>query len=377
MPKKLVFVGGGHAHLTALTKVNEFVAKGHDVTLISPVTHHYYSGMGPGMLSQMYAPNEVRFHISKMVNDRGGKFIQAKVVGIDAEKQVLQLDDNSEFAYDVVSFNTGSSVPADHLNGIQNVFPVKPIVNLLKAQRAILNAIKISVPRVAVIGGGPAGVELAGNLEGLIARNGGKGHISLVAGSRVLKNFPEKVIGIVERSFKNRNIDVINSRFKESSNGSLILENGNKIDVDFVFSAVGVKPSSLFASSNLPTGQDGALLVNNILQSLAYPNIFGGGDCIALKDKTLDKVGVYAVRQNPILVHNLMVALQSGEMEKFIPQDTYLLIFNLGDGTGIFVRKTFVWNGRIAFFLKNYIDTKFMKKFQVSGERFDNSEILD
>ena len=33
----------------------------------------------------------------------------------------------------------------------------------------------------------------------------------------------------------------------------------------------------------------------------------------------------------------------------FKPQKRYLLIFNLGDGTGIFVRWPFVWKGKLAF----------------------------
>ncbi len=47
MGKHLVFVGGGHAHLTALANVGDYIQLGHRVSLISPVTHHYYSGMGP------------------------------------------------------------------------------------------------------------------------------------------------------------------------------------------------------------------------------------------------------------------------------------------------------------------------------------------
>jgi NADH dehydrogenase FAD-containing subunit len=42
---------------------------------------------------------------------------------------------------------------------------------------------------------------------------------------------------------------------------------------------------------------------------VAYPEIFGGGDCISFEKKPLDKVGVYAVRQNPILYTNLLAAL--------------------------------------------------------------------
>jgi hypothetical protein len=37
--------------------------------------------------------------------------------------------------------------------------------------------------------------------------------------------------------------------------------------------------------------------------------LVGGGDCINFQDSPLEKVGVYAVRQNPVLLHNLMAAM--------------------------------------------------------------------
>jgi hypothetical protein len=40
----------------------------------------------------------------------------------------------------------------------------------------------------------------------------------------------------------------------------------------------------------------------------------------------------------------------------------------MGNGRGILWRKNFVYEGRLAFLLKDYIDRKFMKKFQVAGE---------
>ena len=55
-------------------------------------------------------------------------------------------------------------------------------------------------------------------------------------------------------------------------------------------------------------------------------------------------------------------------MKVFQPQDTYLLIYNLGDESGIFCRGNGVWNGRLIFYLKDYIDRKFRHHFQVSGE---------
>lgn len=379
MAKRLVFVGGGHAHLTALVKMADYVRLGHKVTLISPFTYHYYSGMGPGMLSRMYEPREVRFNLEKLAANRGAAFVKDRVVGVRANERVLFLKTGREEPYDVVSFNTGSSVPDDFVTGsMQNVYPVKPITNLFRAQKDIIEKLRDRPLRLVVVGGGPAGVELAGNIQRLVSDNGGEADLTLISGGKLLPALPGRVRDLALSSLTNRGIRVIeNAAVAEIKDDAVLRKGGGSVDYDLVFPAVGVRPSPLFKSSGLPVGQDGGLLVNDYLQCVEYPELFGGGDCTSFQSVSLAKVGVYAVRQNPILYNNLMAALGHGKMEKFQPQPAYMLIFNLGDGAGIFVRKSWVWKGRLAFLLKDYIDRKFMKRFQVSGELDDRSEGLD
>jgi NADH dehydrogenase FAD-containing subunit len=148
----------------------------------------------------------------------------------------------------------------------------------------------------------------------------------------------------------------------------VFLEDGLEYPFDLALLAWGISPSELFRQSGLPTGEDGGLLVNENLQSVNYPEIFGGGDCISFQPHPLDRVGVHAVRQNPILHHNLLAALAGGKLQRFRPNDIYLLLFNLGDGKAIYWRNDRVWAGRLAFVFKNYLDKRFMREFQVSGE---------
>lgn len=376
MGKDLVFVGGGHAHLTSLVNLGDYTARGHRVTLVSPVERHYYSGMGPGMLSGMYEPREIRFNVKRLAEERGARFVLGKAQTVDPEKQTVTLEDESEISYDVVSFNTGSFVPLDLFeNSTETVYPVKPIVNLLKARKAIFDRIKAGAPHLVVVGGGAAGFELSGNIERLVRRNGGRALITLVAGRKLLPDFPEKARRLALESLTERGVEVIEgARVERADGGTLVLSDGRTIPFDLVFPAVGVRSYPIFENSGLPTAQDGALLVTRRLHSIAYPNIFGGGDCVTLEDRKLDRVGVYAVRQNDILRKNLLVALEGGTMETFSPQDVYMLIFNPGDGTGLFVRKSWVWKGKSAFWLKDYIDRSFMKKFRVSGELEDTRD---
>lgn len=370
MNKRLIFVGGGHAHLTALFRVKDYVDRGIAVTVISSSAYQYYSGMGPGMLSGIYRPQDIRFHIKKMIEDRGGDFIEDTVIGIKTQESSLLLASGKSIGYDAVSFNIGSEVSAGNARpGSRNIFTVKPIVNLLFARKAIADGIRKRNLRIAVIGGGPAGVEIAGNVWRLVSDLGGTAEIMLAAGSRLLHALPEHVRTLVMESFLSRGIIVREGRRVSTiEKDRVVFDDNTQQEFDIALVATGVRPSTLFMESGLPVAPDRGLLVNSHLQSVAYPAIFGGGDCINLEGHQLAKVGVYAVRENDILFNNLMAFLDGGALKTFSPQKKYMLIFNLGNGKGILWRNTFVWHGRSAFVLKDYIDRKFMRTFQVSGE---------
>jgi NADH dehydrogenase FAD-containing subunit len=376
MPKHLVFVGGGHAHLTALTGLRDTVRAGHRVTLIGPSPYHYYSGMGPGLLSGIYRPAEARFHVKKMAEDRGAAFIEDRVVLVDPVRRSLLLASGAEVRYDAVSFNTGSEVPSDLLHPTGgNVFPVKPIENLLAARRKIRVADAGKRIRTIVVGGGSAAVEIAANLGHLGRETGRIGRITLVSRTAVLGDFPEKARAQARGALSRWGVETIEGVAAGSiANGVVRLENGASLEGDMVFVAIGIRPSPLFRDSGLPTGEDGGLLVNEYLQCVDHPELFGGGDCVTLAGSPLARVGVYAVRQNRPLHRNLAAFLEGRPLRRFDPGGDYLLILNLGDRTGLFRRKRIVWSGRLAFLLKDYLDTKFMRKFQVSGELRESPE---
>lgn len=371
MGKHLVLIGAGHAHLTCLKGLRDFTARGHRVTVIGPDTHHYYSGMGPGMLGQTYLPREIRFNSQRLAETGGARFVQGKVSQVLPGERTLVLASGEQIPYEVVSFNIGSGIPKGKVT-IQDeahVFTVKPIEQLLRAQQAILQQLGTKTLELLVVGGGPAGLEITGNLWRLVSRHNGRANLTLVAGQRLLADFPDKVRRLGLNSLHKRQIRVMEGlHLAEIQAGRAKLTDGQELPFDFLFLALGVRPPSLFQDSGLPTGPEGGLAVNEFLQSVAHPEIFGGGDCIYFQPRPLDKVGVYAVRQNPVLRDNLLAALENRSLRPFKPQEAYMLIFNLGDGRGIFWRKNFIFDGRLAFLLKDYIDRRFMRQFQISGE---------
>ncbi len=364
MGKNLVLVGGGHAHLTAIANIRTFVDRGHLVTLIGPSAYHYYSGMGPGMLGGFYRPEEIRFPIKKMAEDRGAVFLEDHVSRIRPEARELLCRSGRVISYDVVSFNIGSLVDDTIVpQPFQNVLPVKPIENLNEGRRKILDLLREKVPRIVILGGGPAGVEISGNIVRLV-QGKGEAKIRLLSGGRLLPRLPGKAGKIAAASLISRGVEIVEgARTKSIEEDRVRIEDGRRIPYDLCFVAVGVRPPGLFADSGLHTEEDGGLPVNQFLQNPRYPEIFGGGDCIRFIPGPLDKVGVYAVRQNPFLYYNLLAALETKSLKPFHPGRDYLLILNLGDGRGLFLRRSWIWDGKLAFYIKNRIDRNFMKKF--------------
>ena len=369
MGKHLVLAGGGHAHMVTLANIRLLRDLGHQVTVIGPSEHHYYSGMGPGMLGATYEPKDIRFATKQLVEEQDGAFICDSIVGIDPEIRRLHLASGQAVDYDVVSFNTGSGIDLPKIVGDDaTIYTVKPIERLYEARQQIKVQAEDHAVTIGVVGGGPAGSEVAGNLCQLVSKIKTihpKTKISLFAGHRFMARFPEKVRSKSRQLLEENGVLIHEYGYLQSiKDNTLIFDCGITEHADFIILATGVHPSPFFRQAGIAGGADGGLLVNRYLQSPHYPEIFGGGDCISFEPHPLDKVGVYAVRENPILFHNLKAYLQGEELIPFDPGGDYLLIFNLGNGQGVLRKKWLFWSGTLAFKIKDWIDKKFMARFQ-------------
>ena len=364
---KLVLAGTGHAHLPVIAAIAKIVEDGHSVVGINSGEMHYYSGMGPGMLGGVYRPEEIRFPVRRMIERRGATFVKGRVASIDAPERTVILESGQRISYDVLSCNLGSdvswSVPA--ASG-KDVFPVKPIENLYAARERILSMAGQGRIRVGVCGGGPAAVEIAGNALAACKKvKTGGCRVQVFSAGPVLGGMPGRVRRLAEARLIKAGIEIFSGHPVLSvESGAVRLENGAAYPQDIVFPATGVRPPRIFSVSGLETGPDGGLLVNRFLQTPAFPEIFGGGDCISFEPRRLDRVGVHAVRQGPVLLNNLLAQLNGGGLLPYEPQADYLVILNMGGGYGIFSRGAIRFGGRSAFWIKDYIDKTFMRKYR-------------
>ena len=365
MGKHLVLAGAGHAHMVTMENIHSFCDLGHRVTVIGPSEYHYYSGMGPGMLGGGYEPNDIRFGVKRKIEAQGGTFLLDSVVGVDPASREVQLDLGAKLSYDVLSFNTGSYVDLPPIDGAADrIYTVKPIECLYRARTEIAAFASEHPVTIAVIGGGPAGVEVAGNAAQLVGESHNPSRVTLFGGRALLSRFPDAVQKKSREILEKSGVIIKEEgHLLAIRDMRLSFDSGFTEEADFIILATGVHPSPFFREAGMKTGPEGGLLVNSKLQCPEYPEIFGGGDCICFEDRPLDKVGVYAVRENPVLLHNLKAFLQGEALDDFDPGGDYLLIFNLGNSQGVLRKKWFQISGKAAFFVKDWIDRKFLRTF--------------
>ena len=364
---KLVLAGTGHAHLPVIAAIGKILADGHSVVGINSGEMHYYSGMGPGMLGGVYRPEEIRFPVRRMIERRGATFVKGRVTFINAPERTVVLESGQRISYDVLSCNLGSEVSwSTQAASGKDVFPVKPIENLYAARERILSMAGKGRVRVGVCGGGPAAVEIAGNAHAAGKKGKGGGcRVQVFSAGPVLGGMPGRARRMAQSHLVKEGIEIFSGHPVLSvESGAVRLENEAVYPQGIVFLATGIRPPKIFTESKLETSPDGGLLVNRFLQSPAFPEIFGGGDCISFAPRPLARVGVHAVRQGPVLMNNLLARLNNGRLCPFEPQADYLVILNLGGGYGIFSRGAIRFGGRSAFWIKDFIDKTFMRKYR-------------
>jgi NADH dehydrogenase FAD-containing subunit len=367
--KRAVLVGAGHAHLEAIRRAGEFTRRGFELVVVSPGPF-WYSGLATGMLGGQYPPSLDQIDVAGLVARGGGRFVCDRATALDARARTVTLERSESLRYDVVSLNVGSEVPAESIPGLTEFATlVKPLGNLWRLRQELVESLALATPdrpvRVVVVGGGASGCELAGNLKRLADAHGGSVQIRLLAaGARLLETASERAAKAVERSLQTRGVIVAtNARVVRVERDAAISADERRNPFDFLIAAIGLRPPPWLRASGLPTDEDGALLVDPFLRSVADPAVFGGGDCVAFGGRALAKIGVYAVREAPVLCDNLLATLEYRPLRPFRPQRRYLLILNLGDGTGLATWGPLFWHGRLPFWIKDRIDRRFLRRY--------------
>lgn len=364
--RSIVLAGVGHAHLYTLARAASLEDR---LTVVGP-RRFWYSGLATGMLGGGYAPRDDQLDAATMLADSGVEIHDSAITRIDSSRRRLELRNGASVPYDLLSINVGSEVaPLPGEAGSAAVYAVKPIANLWRLRQDLERAFAARPAAalcVVVAGAGATGCELAANVAALARRRGGRVTVDLVgAGERLVPQLPARAAAAARRALERQGVRLrLGRRVAAIAAQAARLDDGTLLPFDALVNATGLRPSSLLATSGLPLDGRGALRVDRHLRSVGDPLVFGGGDCIAIEGCRLPMIGVYAVREAPVLYRNLLAAAEGRPLERFRPQRHYLWIMNFGDGTGLAARHRWWWHGRAAFQLKDWLDRRFLESYR-------------
>lgn len=363
---RVVLVGAGHGHLHVARHADRFRRRGLELILVDPGAF-WYSGLATGALGGGYEPAEDRLDPAPLVERGGGRFVRDRAVDVDPAARALLLASGRRIGWDALSFNVGSEVPLERVRGAaRHARPVKPIPGLI-ALRRILERPRSRPPRLLVVGGGATGCEVAANLEALCRRHAPHARIVLATRSeRLLPRAPAGAARALAERLRRRGVRVLTAEEVVAVDaGAGWTAAGERLPADHVVAATGLRPPAEPPWGSLPAGPRGGLLVDATLQVPGHPGVFGVGDCVDFGPRPLPSLGVFAVRQGPVLLDNLLAAVSDGDRRPYRPQRRWLYILNLGDGTALAIRGGLWWLGRASMWLKDWLDRRFLERHRV------------
>ncbi len=367
--RRVVLVGAGHAHLHVALYAKAFRTRGVELVLVDP-GRLWYSGMATGMLGGQYEPQDDQIDPCPVIEANGGRFVLDQAVALDRAAREVILASGVRLPYDWASFNVGSEVAADPAwRDLHDVWTVKPILGLVGLRRRLEEAFRASSSRplrVAVIGGGATGGEVAANVDALARRRGGRVQITLVEqGERLLPGYPAGAGRLLHQVLVQRGVRV-RFRFRVSAvrQGELVAEDGHTAQWDVLVLATGLRAAPLVSRLGLPVAEDGGLQVASTLCSVADGRVFAAGDCATLEHHPLPKLGVYGVRQGPVLLENLLARAAGGGLRRYRPQPLALSILNLGNGEALAAWGPLYAKGRWCMGWKERLDRRFVERYR-------------
>jgi selenide,water dikinase len=139
---------------------------------------------------------------------------------------------------------------------------------------------------------------------------------------------------------------------------------GRNVPVDLTIWATSAAAPPILARMGLPTDAKGFLQTRATLRTVADAPVFVVGDSGTSVDYPTPKAGVFAVRQGPILWENLQRQLRGDQLLRYVPQKGFLKLLATGDGRAILDYKGLSFHARWCWKLKNFIDSRFIDKYQ-------------
>lgn len=367
MAQDLVLIGGGHAHVAVLKRFGMRPEPGVRVTLIARDVETPYSGMLPGYVAGHYRLDECHIDLMRLARFAGARLIHDEAVGLDRERREVLCRAHPPIRYDIVSLDIGITPRRDTIPGAaEHTVPVKPIDRFAARWESLLERARTRDRlRLAVVGGGAGGVELAlAAQHRLGAMMAAPPEVTLVTRDALLPSHNSGVRAKFTRILRERGIAVVaGNPVVRVEPGRLALEDGTAVPFDEALWVTEAAAAPWLAETGLALDAGGFVETDEYLRSPSDVAVFAAGDVAAMRDHPRDKSGVYAVRAGPPLAENLRRALAGRALRRAVPQRRALALVGTGDGRAVASRGAFAAEGAHWWRLKQGIDRRWMRRY--------------
>ena len=370
--KRLLLLGGGHSHAEVVRRFGAGPVPGAEIVLLSPERLAPYSGMLPGLIAGHYAFRECHIDLEALCAAARLPFRRAEAADLDLAARRVTCTDGSSVSFDLLSIGTGSTSDVSGLPGaLEHAIRVKPIAPFLDAWNDTLARVRSGERlTVAIVGAGAAGVELAAAMHHRAATEGAAGSMRfhlLTDMAELLPGHPARVRRIFERVLDERGIEV-HRRAKVAgiARARLDCADGSTLRAERIILATGPAAPRWIADAGLKTDPRGFMLVDDRLQSLSHEGVFAAGDIASMANYPRPKMGVFAVRQGPVLAENLRRSLTGGPLLRHQPQRTALALITTGDRRAVASWDGMALEGGWIWRWKDRIDRRFMATYGIA-----------
>jgi len=318
---RVVVVGGGFGGLQAVAGLRRAAV---DVTLVDRNNFHLFQPLTYQVATGALSPGEIAYPLRAIfTRDRNINVLMAEVADFDLAAHEVKLVGHDPLPYETLVVAGGSTYAYfGHDEWREHAAEVKSLESALVVRSRLLAAFeeaeeetdearRAALLTFVVVGAGPTGVEMAGQIGELA--NDTLAHdfrridprsarILLVeAADRVLTSFPPSLSTKAKHSLERLGVTVLTGRTVTNVEADAVTVDDERIPSHTVVWAAGVTASSLASKLAASTGAEqdraGRITVEPDLTLPSHPEVFALGDMVRLRETTLPGVAPVAMQQ--------------------------------------------------------------------------------
>ncbi len=335
--ERVVILGAGFGGLTA---AKALAGKAH-VTLVDRHNFQTFLPLLYQVATAGLAADHVAYPVRGALRKSDIAFRMGTPIELDHKNKIIKLDSSEELKFDHLIVALGSA---------NTDFGIKGVTDYALGMKSVSEAITIRAEvmrrfedlcrfqdetrlSIAVIGGGPTGVEMAGAMAELVQgplasdEKHASQHIDIYlieAGPRLLPSFSPSLSARTQSDLEKLGVKVrCNTAVQEVQPRKILLKSGEFIPSEVTIWAAGVRGELTASILNLPvtsTRSD----VEESLQVKNYPHIWAIGDISGSKNaegRFLPMVAPVAMQQGRWVAKQIMRAAQGKPGLKFVYKD--------------------------------------------------------